>query len=93
MGCARGGFEISLEWRDRALGKARVRSLNGGVCRIRGGVPLRVTLDGQRIDATSPEPGVIAFATKRGAAYTIEPASTRFEQEKTVRISVSAMMM
>ena len=38
---ARGGFEIDLEWRNGRLEMVVVRSLLGGVCRLRSLVPLR----------------------------------------------------
>lgn len=33
--CARGGFEVNMEWKDRALQRATILSKAGGVCRIR----------------------------------------------------------
>ena len=32
---ARGGFELDIKWKNRAVEKVIVRSRNGGVCRLR----------------------------------------------------------
>lgn len=39
---ARGGFEVDIYWRDGKLERAVIRSLLGGVCRIRTSVPVKV---------------------------------------------------
>lgn len=39
---ARGGFEIDLSWKDRAIERATVRSLRGGPLRLRRGETLRM---------------------------------------------------
>lgn len=38
---ARGGFEVSMEWKDNAITSATITSHNGGVLRIRSAVPLK----------------------------------------------------
>ena len=37
---ARGGFEVDLHWKNNKLGKVKIRSTLGGVCRIRSEVQL-----------------------------------------------------
>jgi alpha-L-fucosidase 2 len=34
---ARGGFEMDIEWKDRELSAATLRSVNGTVCNVRYG--------------------------------------------------------
>ena len=38
---ARGGFEVSMEWKNNAITSATITSHNGGVLRIRSAVPLK----------------------------------------------------
>ena len=39
--CARGGFEVDMQWADGRLSKAKVHSRLGGILRLRSRVPLR----------------------------------------------------
>ena len=38
---ARGGFEVDIQWKDRRLQRAVIRSAQAGVCRLRSYVPLK----------------------------------------------------
>jgi len=40
--CARGGFEIDIEWKDSKLMRAEIRSKLGGLCRVRTSLPVKV---------------------------------------------------
>lgn len=69
---ARGGFEVDLEWDGGRLTKASLLSLNGSHCRLRlEGEGLAVWRDGRRVRTTTPEPGVIEFATTAKGRYEI----------------------
>jgi len=39
--CARGGFELDIQWKDGKLVDVRVRSRAGGSCRLRYGAMVR----------------------------------------------------
>ena len=71
--CARGGFVVDIAWKDGKLTAATIRSKVGGPCRIRTTVPVAVTCAGKTVDARPVADGVIEFATRAKAAYTLTP--------------------
>ena len=71
--CARGGFEVDLDWRDGRLCEARVRSRLGHNCRVRAAGPLAVLRDGQAVPLAQSGPGGVEFATEAGAEYLVRP--------------------
>ena len=70
--CARGGFEIEMNWVDGKLKKGKIKSLLGNTCSIcyDGKVILVETEDGKEIE-TSFENGVTTFKTEKGVTYCI----------------------
>ena len=68
---ARGGFVVDIEWADGELTAAKIRSTLGGECSVEAGPsrPLAVTCDGESVETSSGESGVIAFATQAGKTY------------------------
>ena len=71
--CARGGFEVDMEWESGQLLTATVHSKLGNSCRIRVQAPVMVTSDGQTIKIAGPAQNVIEFKTLRGKSYVIAP--------------------
>ena len=65
---ARGGFEVSMTWQGGRLKTAEIRSIFGERCRIQAPVSVDVTGGGRRLASGS---GVLEFATKTGAVYTV----------------------
>jgi alpha-L-fucosidase 2 len=70
---ARGGFEVALAWENRRLTSAEISSRLGGTCRVRTGVPVRVTVGGKPVAISRPAPGVVEFHTEAGATYGVRP--------------------
>ena len=69
---ARGGFEIDIEWAEGELIVARLRSLNGSMCRLRTATPLQaVTPEGELIKQSAE--GLLEFPTKGGGEYRLQP--------------------
>ena len=47
---ARGGYEVSIEWKDRKLVSAQIASRGGGVCTVRyGGNTAKVTVNSGKV--------------------------------------------
>jgi alpha-L-fucosidase 2 len=68
--CARGGFEVSMNWTGGRLASARVRSRLGGACRVSAGAQCTVYYGGQPI-ATTDAAGMVEFATLPGGEYVL----------------------
>ena len=72
--CARGGFEVAMEWENGQLTTAMVHSKLGNSCRVRVQSPIMVTLDGEKIPTASPARNVFEFKTLPGKSYIISLA-------------------
>ncbi|MBQ2968950.1 MAG: glycoside hydrolase family 95 protein [Bacteroidaceae bacterium] len=69
--CARGGFEVDIEWKNGHLTEAVITSRLGRECRIHlaDGQTLRVTdTKGKPVNATVTD-GILCFATQSGQSY------------------------
>jgi alpha-L-fucosidase 2 len=67
--CARGGFELRMEWEDKEITRVEVQSKYSKPCRIQAGGKVRVTKDGKKVRLTSHEDGSIEFETVAGGVY------------------------
>jgi alpha-L-fucosidase 2 len=70
--CARGGFELKMEWEDQEITRAEILSKYGNLCRIHTGGRLRVEKEGKRIRVKTHEDGSISFDTAEGGKYTLQ---------------------
>jgi len=70
---ARGGFEVSMSWRQGKLTRARILSRLGRPCTVRLAGPVSVSFAGRTIKTTSPTAGVIRFETAPGRTYILVP--------------------
>jgi alpha-L-fucosidase 2 len=71
--CARGAFEVDIQWQGGKLLNAKLLSKKGNTCLLRTKIPINVTSNGKKIKTTSPTEGVIRFKTKRGKTYQLSP--------------------
>ena len=72
---ARGGFEVTIEWREGSLVAATITSVRGNRCRVRaaGSVTIgAVGRDGAVVGAGE----TVAFATEPGGRYVVVPDAT-----------------
>lgn len=67
---ARGGFEVSMDWKDNKLTGATILSTHGKVCKLRTSVPVRV--GGQLSVPEKDGYHIISFETKVNQKYQVE---------------------
>lgn len=67
----RGGFEVSLQWKEGALVEARLRSRLGGRCRVRSSQSLQVLSEGAPLSVAQAENDLIEFETEAGKEYVL----------------------
>jgi len=69
--CARGGFEVDIEWDKGQLTGAAILSRLGGRCKIRSAVSATVVSKGDTVEVSSSEPGMLVFETEPGRKYAL----------------------
>jgi alpha-L-fucosidase 2 len=72
--CARGGFEVDIDWKDGKLNQCVILSKLGNECTVRSDGPVHVTEQGKPIEATEIEKNVVEFDTKAGRRYVVARA-------------------
>jgi alpha-L-fucosidase 2 len=67
---ARGGFEVSMDWKNNKLAKSTIKSLNGGKCVLRTALP--VSVQGVVTKNEKTDLGYTnSFATEKGKVYQV----------------------
>ncbi|MFT3932182.1 MAG: glycoside hydrolase family 95 protein [Chitinophagaceae bacterium] len=70
---ARGNFEVSMQWKNQTLTNASIKSLAGGVCKLRTAKP--VTVQGINSKPVKTDHGyTLQFNTEKGKTYLVTPA-------------------
>ncbi|MBN2417358.1 glycoside hydrolase N-terminal domain-containing protein [bacterium] len=69
--CARGAFELDIEWKAGVVSRVTVLSKKGETCRINPRVTVEIMSDGQWIRSKKYKDGSVEFKTKAGATYTL----------------------
>jgi alpha-L-fucosidase 2 len=69
--CARGAFELNMQWKEGKISRVEVLSREGHTCRIHTGLKASVRLNGKAVRVSQLPDGSIQFPTKKGARYVI----------------------
>ncbi len=69
--CARGGFQVDIDWKDGKLDKATIYSKLGRKCRVRSAMPIKLISERPDYKAKTIEPTVIEFETKANETYVV----------------------
>ena len=67
--CARGGFELDLEWKNKTISGVKILSKAGEICRIDDGGKFNVTKDGKKVTLKTNKDGSVEFSTVKGGLY------------------------
>ena len=67
--CARGGFELDMKWKNKAISEVEILSKAGEICRIDNGSSYKVTLNGKKADFKINKDGLLEFKTIKGGLY------------------------
>jgi alpha-L-fucosidase 2 len=67
--CARGAFELDMEWEKGQITRVEVLSKKGKTCRINPKTKVNVTCNGARVICKPLHNGAIEFDTKKGQTY------------------------
>ena len=74
--CARGGFELNMEWSDKKISRVELTSKTGNNCRIKAGSRIQVTSDGKAVRVKKHKDGSVEFNTVKNAVYLLEVDSS-----------------
>jgi alpha-L-fucosidase 2 len=70
--CARGAFELDMQWTDGRITHVDVLSRKGQTCRINPKTEVLVTADGKQIRCKTYKNGSVEFETMAGQRYTLK---------------------
>jgi hypothetical protein len=69
--CARGAFELDMQWMNGQISRVDLLSKKGQTCRINPRTRVKVTTRGQRVMTKTFKDGSIEFDTQVGQRYTL----------------------
>lgn len=69
---ARGNFEVGITWRNHQFARATVRSVLGGICKVRTNKPVKLALTGA-FSVRDGESYLLSINSRPGASYEFVP--------------------
>jgi alpha-L-fucosidase 2 len=66
--CARGGFEVNIDWKNSQPTKVLISSKMGGKCIVRSAIPLRINGE-KSVSQKDGDSYTLTFISKKGAEY------------------------
>ncbi len=72
--CARGGFNVDIEWGRGKLTRGKVFSRLGNKCKVRADSDVRIVCRGQDVKTKSVGEGVVEFDTEVAQSYIVMPS-------------------
>ncbi len=70
--CARGAFEISMDWKNKKIQKCSVLSKAGGLCTVNPHIPVTVESGGKRVKSKVLADGSVQFETTINSLYNLK---------------------
>ena len=70
--CARGGFQLDMQWENKTITEVKILSKAGKTCRIDAGEKFTVSKAGKKVASKTYDDGSVSFQTKKGEIYTLE---------------------
>jgi alpha-L-fucosidase 2 len=67
--CARGGFELDMQWKDKTITEVKILSKAGENCLIDNGANFTISTDGKKVDIKTNKDGSVEFQTTVGSYY------------------------
>jgi alpha-L-fucosidase 2 len=69
--CARGAFELDMQWKNGEITHVDILSKKGQTCRINPKTKVSITADGGKVRSKTHRDGSIEFKTRAGQTYTL----------------------
>ncbi len=70
--CARGAFELDIQWQNKKLTTLNILSKAGEVCRIETNPNVKITNNGKKVSFKKLPGGLIEFQTVKGESYQVK---------------------
>lgn len=67
--CARGGYEVDMNWENHQLASARIKATIGGMCKVRSARPVMLTGTKIKSVRAAKDGYLVSFPTEKGKVY------------------------